>query len=90
MNILITICARGGSKGIPGKNIKLIGGKPLIAYSIDLTNKLKTKWNAKVALSTDDKEIKSVAAVHGLYSNYLRPEYLSTDASIHWQNLYFR
>lgn len=81
MNILITICARGGSKGIPGKNIKLIGGKPLIAYSIDLTNKLKTKWNAKVALSTDDMEIKSVAAEHGVYSNYLRPEYLSTDAA---------
>jgi CMP-N,N'-diacetyllegionaminic acid synthase len=81
VNILITICARGGSKGIPGKNIKLIAGKPLIAYSIDLTNKLKTKWNAKVALSTDDMEIKSVAAEHGVYSNYLRPKYLSTDAS---------
>ena len=81
MNILITICARGGSKGIPGKNIKLIAGKPLIAYSIDLINKLKTKWNAKVALSTDDLEIKSVAAEHGVYSNYLRPEYLATDAA---------
>jgi CMP-N,N'-diacetyllegionaminic acid synthase len=81
VNILITICARGGSKGIPGKNIKLIGEKPLIAYTIDLTNKLKTKWNAKVALSTDDTEIKFVAAEHGVYSNYLRPEYLATDAA---------
>ncbi len=81
MNILITICARGGSKGIPGKNIKLIGGKPLIVYTIDLTNKLKTIWNTKVALSTDDMEIKSVAAEHGVYSNYLRPEYLATDAA---------
>jgi CMP-N-acetylneuraminic acid synthetase len=81
VNILITICARGGSKGIPGKNIKLIGGKPLIAYTIDLTNKLKSKWGASVALSTDDLEIKSVAAEHGVYSNYLRPEYLSTDAA---------
>ena len=34
MNILIKICARGGSKGIPGKNIKLINGVPLIAYTI--------------------------------------------------------
>ena len=34
-NILITICARGGSKGIPGKNIKHVNGKPLIAYSIE-------------------------------------------------------
>lgn len=81
MNILITICARGGSKGIPGKNIKLIGGKPLIAYSIDLTNKLKAIWNVKIALSTDDMEIKSVAEKYGVYSNYLRPGYLSTDAA---------
>ncbi len=81
MNILITICARGGSKGIPGKNIKLIGGKPLIAYTIDLTKKIKTIWNAKVALSTDDMEIKSLASNRGLYTNYLRPEFLATDAA---------
>jgi CMP-N,N'-diacetyllegionaminic acid synthase len=81
MNILITLCARGGSKGIPGKNIRFISGKPLIAYTIDLADKLKNQWNAKVALSTDDLEIKSVAAGHGVYSNYLRPEYLSTDVA---------
>lgn len=79
MNILITLCARGGSKGIPGKNIKLIAGKSLIAYSIDLTNKLKNKWNAKVALSTDDLEIKAVAAAHGVFTDYIRPECLATD-----------
>ncbi len=79
MNILITICARGGSKGIPGKNIKLINGKPLIAYTIDLTNKLKTKWSAKVALSTDDSVIKLKAAELGLFTDYLRPQYLATD-----------
>jgi CMP-N,N'-diacetyllegionaminic acid synthase len=79
MNILITLCARGGSKGIPGKNIKLIAGKSLIAYSIDLTTKLKAKWNAKVALSTDDSEIKSVAAAHGVLTEYVRPECLATD-----------
>lgn len=81
MNILITICARGGSKGIPGKNIKPIGGKPLIAYTIDLTKKIKTIWNAKVALSTDDMEIKTVAEKYGVYSNYVRPNYLATDAA---------
>jgi CMP-N,N'-diacetyllegionaminic acid synthase len=81
VNILITICARGGSKGIPGKNIRLIGGKPLIAYTIDLTKKIKTKWNAKVALSTDDMDIKSVASEYEVYSNYLRPEYLATDTA---------
>ena len=81
MNILITLCARGGSKGIPGKNIKLIAGKPLIAYSIDLTNRLREKWNAKVALSTDDFEIKSVAASHGVFSDYVRPAFLATDVA---------
>ena len=40
MNILITICARGGSKGIPGKNIKVINGVPLIAYTIKLAKLL--------------------------------------------------
>ncbi len=81
MNILITICARGGSKGIPGKNIKLISGKPLIAYSIDLTNKLKEKWTVKVALSTDDSEIKQVAATYGIHTDYERPKFLATDAA---------
>lgn len=81
MNILITICARGGSKGIQGKNIKLIAGRPLIAYSIDLTNRLNAKWNAKVALSTDNFEIKAVAAAHGVFTEYLRPDYLATDAA---------
>jgi len=79
VNILITICARGGSKGIPGKNIKLIAGKPLIAHTIDLTNKLKIKWDAKVALSTDDMEIKSVSSNYGVFTEYTRPEYLATD-----------
>lgn len=79
MNILITICARGGSKGIPGKNIKLISGKPLISYTIELANKLKTKLNAQIALSTDDLEIKSAASIYGVCSNYERPQYLSTD-----------
>jgi CMP-N,N'-diacetyllegionaminic acid synthase len=81
MNILITLCARGGSKGIPGKNIKLIAGKSLLVYSIDLTNKLKKKWNVKVALSTDDSEIKDVAAASGVYTEYKRPDYLATDSA---------
>ena len=81
MKILITICARGGSKGIPGKNIKPIAGKPLIAYTIALTNELKIKWDARVALSTDDSEIKSVASDHGVFTGYTRPEYLSIDAA---------
>ncbi|MFC4209940.1 cytidylyltransferase domain-containing protein [Pedobacter lithocola] len=81
MNILITLCARGGSKGIPNKNIKSIADKPLIAYSIDFANRLKEKWNVKVALSTDDSEIKSVAATYGVFTKYSRPKYLATDVA---------
>jgi CMP-N,N'-diacetyllegionaminic acid synthase len=81
VNILITICARGGSKGIPKKNIKNINGIPLIEYSIRLANKYNEKWNAKVALSTDDIEIKRVAEILGLTTNYIRPDYLATDTA---------
>lgn len=81
MNILITICARGGSKGIPGKNIKLINGKPLIAYSIDLIEKISSKFNVKVGLSTDDELIKRTAEKFGVNTNYVRPDYLATDTA---------
>lgn len=81
MNILITLCARGGSKGIPGKNIKVICGKPLINYTIDLAIKLGSKWNAKIALSTDDLKIKKAAEACGIFSDYIRPNYLATDAA---------
>jgi CMP-N,N'-diacetyllegionaminic acid synthase len=81
MNILITICARGGSKGIPGKNIKQIAGKPLIAYSIELTKKIAQKYNIKVALSTDDVEIKKVAEDFGVTTYYKRPDFLASDTA---------
>lgn len=81
MNILITLCARGGSKGIPKKNIKDICGKPLICYSIELANTLNLKWKAKVSLSTDDNEIKKIAHDSGLFTNYLRPEFLASDSA---------
>jgi CMP-N,N'-diacetyllegionaminic acid synthase len=79
MRILITICARGGSKGIPGKNIKLLNGKPLIAYSIDIANKFSNKYNCDIVLSTDSIFIKNVAAEYGLNSKYERPIELSLD-----------
>lgn len=81
MNILITICARGGSKGIPGKNIKLINGVPLIAYTIELAKKIQKKYNVVIALSTDDIEIKKVAEDFGLITNYERPRFLATDTA---------
>jgi CMP-N-acetylneuraminic acid synthetase len=81
MNILITICARGGSKGIPGKNIKVINGVPLIAFTIELAKKFKKKYNSRIALSSDDFEIKKVAEVFGLKTNYERPSFLSSDTA---------
>ncbi len=80
-NILITICARGGSKGIPGKNIKEIGGKPLIAYTLNVANAFAKQHNASIALSTDNDSIKKVAESLGLITTYNRPEYLATDSA---------
>ena len=81
MKILITLCARGGSKGIPGNNIKSLAGKPLIQYSVEIAKKLAEKVNAKIALSTDDTAIKKAAEECGIYTNYSRPEYLSSDTA---------
>lgn len=79
MNILITICARGGSKGIPGKNIRLLNGKPLIAYTIELAQNFAKENKADIALSTDSQDIRNTAADYGLHSKYNRLESLSTD-----------
>lgn len=80
-NILITICARGGSKGVPGKNIKPINGLPLIAYTIKTARKFAEKHNVDIALSTDSKEIIQTAALYGLSTNYKRPDHLATSSS---------
>ena len=77
--LLITICARGGSKGIPGKNIKDLNGKPLIAYSIEVAKKLFAHFDVKIALSTDSDEIIKVAAQCGLETDYKRPDELASD-----------
>lgn len=80
MNILITICARGGSKGIPGKNIKMMNGKPLIWYTIQTARKYQNSVpNVDIVLSTDSDEIRKVAKECGLDSDYKRPDYLAND-----------
>ncbi len=78
-NILITICARGGSKGIPGKNIKPVGGKPLLAYTAETAMKVAEKYNADIILSTDSEQIKAVGKECGLDTEYKRPDYLAND-----------
>ncbi len=81
MNILITICARGGSKGIPGKNIKPLAGRPLIEYSIEVAQKMKQTHGATIALSTDDKAIKEAAEKCGIFTDYIRPDFLASDSA---------
>lgn len=79
MKILCTVCARGGSKGVPGKNIKLLNNKPLIAYTIETA----LKWGKadKVAVSTDSEEIAKVAKKYGGEVPFLRPANLAGDNS---------
>lgn len=81
MTILITICARGGSKGIPGKNIRPINGKPLIAYSIEVAQQFSALHNADITLSTDDADIRQTAAQFQLTTSYNRPGTLATDTA---------
>lgn len=57
--IIAIIPARGGSKGLPGKNIKILAGKPLIAWTIEAA--LGSKYLDKVIVSTDDKEIADIS-----------------------------
>lgn len=77
MRPLIIIPARGGSKGIPHKNIKELGGKPLICYAIDAARKFTTDNN--ICVSTDDDAIIKVVEDYGLHVPFKRPEYLATD-----------
>lgn len=77
---LYIIPARGGSKGIPGKNIKPLCGRPLIAYSIDAA-KACAEDDRHIILSTDDNEIADTARALGLPVDYMRPAALATDNS---------
>ena len=63
MEIIAIIPARGGSKGIPRKNIRLLAGKPLIAYSIE--SALKSDYIDKIVVSTEDEEISEIAKFYG-------------------------
>jgi CMP-N-acetylneuraminic acid synthetase len=82
LKVCVFIFARGGSKGVPGKNIKLLGGKPLIAHSIELAKKCPSV--SRVIVSTDSEEIASVARAHGAEVPFLRPKNLADDNSPEW------
>ena len=77
MKIIAIIPARGGSKGIPRKNVRFLNGKPLIAYAI--SNALESKYITDVLVSTDDEEIADISALYGA-KVIRRPESLGADA----------
>ena len=77
MEVLAIIPARGGSKGLPGKNIKLFNGKPLIAHAIKAAKSCSLV--SRVILSTDDEEIAKVGKEWGAEIPFMRPEELAGD-----------
>ncbi|MBR9921795.1 MAG: acylneuraminate cytidylyltransferase family protein [Bacteroidetes bacterium] len=78
MRVLGVIPARGGSKGVPGKNIKDLGGKPLIAYTIEAARDSKLD---RCIVSTDDDEIASISRDWGGQVPFLRPAEMATDSA---------
>jgi CMP-N-acetylneuraminic acid synthetase len=82
MEVVAFIFARGGSKGLPGKNIRLLGGRPLIAWSIQ--HALEVKRISRVIVSTDSLEIAEIAREYGAEVPFMRPPELATDEAPEW------
>lgn len=77
MKILAIIPARGGSKGVPGKNIKLLNGKPLLGYTAEIA--LQSQYLTEVIVSTEDEKIREVAKSLGIKVPFIRPMALAQD-----------
>lgn len=84
-DILVIIPARKNSKGIPGKNHKLLGGKPLVAYAIELAKQIVVAEN--ICITTDSDEVIKVAQNMGLTIPFKRPESLATDTATTYEVL---
>ena len=82
MRVIAFIFARGGSKGLPGKNVRPLGGKPLIAWSIEHAHAVERI--DRIIVSTDSQEIANVARQNGAEVPFMRPKDLSSDASPEW------
>jgi len=82
MNIAGFIFARGGSKGLPGKNIRVLSDKPLIAWSIEQAKAVQRI--SRVIVSTDSEEIAEVARAYGAEVPFMRPPELAMDDSPEW------
>ena len=78
--MIAIVPARGKSKGLPGKNIKNLLGKPMIAYTIE--EGLKSKYLSEIIVSTDDKNIAEVAVMFGAKCPFMRPDELASDKSL--------
>jgi N-acylneuraminate cytidylyltransferase len=78
-SVLALITARGGSKGLPRKNVLQVGGKPLIAWTIEAA--LNSRVISKVVLSSDDDEIIQAAKAWGCSVPFRRPAHLATDTA---------
>jgi CMP-N,N'-diacetyllegionaminic acid synthase len=99
MKILTIIPARGGSKGVSGKNIKLLNGKPLLAYTSEIA--LQSRYLTEVIVSTEDEQIRGGAKKLGLQVPFIRPMALAQDNTptidaiihaLHWyenKNIFF-
>lgn len=79
MKPICFIGARGGSKGVPGKNIRLLSGKPLISYTIETA--LNSDIFSSVVVSTEDEKIARIAKKYGADVPFIRPKKLATDNS---------
>lgn len=84
--VLALIPARGGSKGLPRKNLRLLAGKPLVVHSIEQAR--HSQWMTRVVVSTDDPEIAEVARQAGAEVPFLRPAELARDDTPDWPVFY--
>ncbi len=82
MNAVGFIFARGGSKGLPGKNIRVLCGKPMIAWAIEQAKAVKRI--SRVIVSTDSEEIAEIARQYGAETPFIRPPELASDDSPEW------
>ncbi|MCA9394938.1 MAG: acylneuraminate cytidylyltransferase family protein [Candidatus Omnitrophica bacterium] len=79
LRIIAVITARGGSKGLPGKNIIDLAGKPLLAYTVEAA--LQSRYVETTVVSTDDEKIREVALAAGAEAPFLRPAELASDTA---------
>lgn len=82
-HVVAAVFARGGSKGLPRKNARLLAGKPLIGWSIDTAR--GSRLVDRVVVSTDDEEIAEIARGYGAEVPFLRPPELATDQAPEWK-----